>query len=422
MRIALDSPLKKRALIALFACIAGYCVVVTVQFVSEWLASRMRVASLRAAVKLDPGNADYRGRLGRYYELVARDSSSAIEQYQAAARLNPHDAHYWLNLASAYQVRGDIEDQSSAIEHAVQADPTSPAVAWEAANLYLVQRQTARALQEFHVVMDGDPYLPEAAMRMCWRIAPDVDLLLKDVIPARVDSYLTFLGLLISKEETSGTVKVWDALIGLHQPVGIQPVFNYIQYLLLHKSPDEASLAWREAASLLGLNAYLPSSNNLIVNGDFHLDVLNGAFDWRHQKRSAVSLSLDNSDFHAGHRSLALVFDGPGVEDAGISQVIAVRPNTAYEFSGYYKNGEMDGAGGLRFSLEDLYTAHSYVLSDDLKFSSVWKNVTAEFTTDSDTRVLVLRIKRLPPGSPLRGKLWIDDLHLIEKQPAEGPS
>jgi tetratricopeptide (TPR) repeat protein len=422
MRIALDSPLKRRAVIALFACVGVYLVAVTMAFAAEWLASRPQLTSLRAAVRLDPGNADYHRRLGRYYDVIALDPAPAMEQYQAAVRLNPHNARYWLDLASVYQVRDDIENQTHAMKRAVEVDPTSPKVAWEAANLYMSRDQTAAALHEFHVVMEGDPYLPETAMRMCWRMSPDVDLLLKEVIPARIDSYLAFLSLLMSKEQTPGTIKVWDALIGLHQPIEMQPVFNYIRYLLLHKAPDDASLAWREAASLLALNAYLPSSNNLIVNGDFHLDVLNGGFDWQHQKRGSVSLALDTTEFHAGHRSLSITFDGPGVADAGVYQVIAVQPNTADQFSAYYRNGDMEGAGGLHFSLEDLYTAHSYFLSDELKFGSVWKNVSADFTTDPDTKVLVLRIQRLPAGSPLRGKLWIDDFRLVAKQAAEGSS
>jgi hypothetical protein len=259
-------------------------------------------------------------------------------------------------------------------------------------------------------------------MRLCWRVSPDADVLLREVIPARSDSYLAFLGFLMSKEkETQGvdaTVKVWDALVRLHQPIDVQPVFEYIRYLLLQKEVDEAILVWREAASLLGLNAYLPSSNNLIVNGDFHLDVLNGGFDWQYRKQSSVSLTLDNSDLHAGNRSLAIVFDGPGVEEAGIYQVVAVQPNTKYEFSGYYKNGEMEGAGGLHFALQDLYAGNTYFLSDELKYGSSWRNVSGEFTT-ADTRVLVLRVLRIPAGGAIRGKLWIGDFRLAEKRAFE---
>jgi len=420
MRTILDSILKKRALLVAYACIFAYLLVVSMQFLAHQLSSHLTRGGLQAALKLDRGNAEYYSRLARYYDLIRNDNSSAIVQDEKAGQLNPHDARFWLDLAALYAVNGDSESQMRAIEHAVQVDPTSPKVAWEAANLYVARGQTEAALRQFHVVMEGDPYLPETAMRTCWRIAPDVDLLLKDVIPARVSSYLSFLGLLMSKEDTAGTLKVWDALIALHQPIEVQPLFTYIRYLLLHKSPDEAALAWREAASLLGLNAYLPSSNNLIVNGDFHLDVLNGGFDWQHQKRASVSLSLDTSEFHGGHRSLAITFDGPGIVDAGVYQVVTVKPNTTYQFSGHYRNGEMEGAGGLHFSIEDLYSSRSYFLSDELKFASVWKNVSAEFSTGPETKVVVLRVQRLPAGSPLRGKIWIDDFRLVEKPVTEG--
>ena len=131
---------------------------------------------------------------------------------------------------------------------------------------------------------------------------------------------------------------------------------NYIQYLFDHKDVDEARLAWQQAAPRFGLSAYLPTNNNLIVNGDFNLDVLNGGFDWQYEKQPSVALTLDPSDFHSGHRSLLITFDGPGVNDAGIRQFIAVQPKTEYEFSAYYKNGEIQGAGGPHLTIQDAFT------------------------------------------------------------------
>lgn len=403
---------------------AAYLVLVTTQFLAEWLGSRPQLGSLRAATRLDPGNADYHYRLGRYYDLVARDPAASMEQYQTAVRINPHSARYWLELADAYQIVGDAESQAHAIERAVQADPTTPDVAWEAANLYLVQGLTDKALREFHVVMEGAPYMAGLATQLCWRVSPDVDVLLRDVIPADAGSYIYFLGFVMGKEKenTDSSAKVWDAIVRLHQPIEVQSSFEYIRYLLLHKEPEEASRVWRQVASLLGLNAYLPSSNNLIVNGDFHLDVLNGGFDWQYRKQPNVALTLDTSVFHAGHRSLAIVFEGPGVQEAGIYQVIAVQPSTTYDFSAYYQNGEIEGAGGPRFALQDLYSQNTFFVSDELKFGSSWRNVSGEFTTAPDTKALVLRVIRVPSGAAIRGKIWIDDFHLTEKQPGEAPS
>ena len=423
MATAQDLPPGKRALICgLLLLMVVYILVVTTQFAAEWLGSRSQLASLRAASKLDPFNALYHYRLARYYDLVVRDPSAAIAESNAAVQLNPHSAHYWLELANSYQMLGNEDLQTHAIERAIQADPTTPDVAWEAANLYLVQGQIDKAFHEFHVVLDGSGNMIGLVLNHCWRVRPDPDVLLREVLPAGSGYYFAFLDLLMSKQNTEATAKVWDAIIGLHQPIDLQHVFEYIRYLLLHKEPEEAKVVWREAASPLRLNAYLPSSNNLIVNGDFSLDVLNGGFDWQYRKQSSVALTLDTSDFHGGHRSLAITFDGPGIDEAGIYQLVSVRPNTTYQFSGYYKNGEIEGAGAPRFALQDLYSSKAFFMSDELKYGSAWRNVNGEFTTDGDTQILVLRVARVPAGMAIRGKLWIDDFRLIEKPADEGHS
>jgi hypothetical protein len=93
-----------------------------------------------------------------------------------------------------------------------------------------------------------------------------------------------------------------------------------------------------------------------------------------------------------------------------------VRPNQRYEFSGYYKNAEIEGAGGAHFTIQDAYNRDVIYDSDDLKEAGYWKSATGEFTTGPDTKLVVLLVRRLPEGSPIRGKLWIDDFHLTAKR------
>jgi hypothetical protein len=417
MEVPLSSAWRKRLVIGggIAFCLV-YVLLAGRLFVASLYGERAELASLQHAARLDPGNADYRNHLGRYYSLVARDPGAAIEPYRAALQLNSHSARYWFDLASAYQVLGDTSNQSWALEHAIQADPTTPDVAWEAANFYLVQGDDQKALREFHVVLENEPDLAGPAIQFCWRINPDVDSLLRDVVPARPEAYLAFLNLLMTKQETAATAKVWAALMATQQTFEQRNVYEYIQYLFDHKDVEQASLVWQQAASRFGLSGYLPTARNLIVNGDFGLDVLNGGFDWRYEKQQSVTLTLDPSDFHGGHRSLLISFDGPGVVDAGIRQFVAVQPNTHYEFSAYYKNGELEGAGGPHLTLEDVFTHAVLYDSDELKEAGFWKSATGEFTTGADCSLLVLHVRRLPVGSPIRGKLWIDDFHLAAKR------
>jgi Carbohydrate binding domain len=410
------TPARKRLITGVALVLAGiYTLLATRQVVVSWLGDRVELKSLQHAASLDPSNADFRNHLGRYYDLVVRDPATAIGYYRSAVQLNPHSARYWFDLASAYQILGDTPNQTQALEHAIDADSMTPDVAWEAANLYLVQGQNDKALREFRVVMANDSSLAGTSIQFCWRIEPDVDVLLRDVVPRDANAYVAFLELLESKQETAATFKVWDALIQSGQTFESRRVYDYFRYLIKHKEVDQATKVWQQSVSRFGLASYQPTVGNLVVNPTFSLDVLNGGFDWQYEKQSGVSLTYDDRDFHAGRRSMLVTFDGPGISDAGFYQLIPVQPGTSYDFTAYYKNGELEGAGGPHFTIQDMYSQQVYYDSDELKDGSFWKSVDGEFTTSSDCKLVVLHVRRLPAGSPIRGKLWIDDFHLSRK-------
>ncbi|HME35374.1 MAG TPA: carbohydrate binding domain-containing protein [Candidatus Sulfotelmatobacter sp.] len=412
----MNSPARRRLVATIAVSLAVvYVGLAASRFAASWLGGRVELTSLKRAAWLDPGNADYRNHLGRFYDLVNRDPATAVGPYREAVALNPHSARLWFDLSGAYQVLGDTANQTAALESAIHADSMTPDVAWEAANLYLVQGENEKAMREFRVVLANDPSLADAAIQFCWRVEPDVDVLLRDVVPPRNDAYVAFLTLLETKEETARTAKVWSALMQTHQPFERRQADQYFRYLIQHKDVDQAVLVWQQTAARFGLTSYLPSPGNLIVNGSFSLNVLNAGFDWQHQGQSGVKLELDPTDSHAGRQSLTITFDGPGINDAGIYQFVAVQPNTAYQFSAYYKNVEMEGAGGPHFTIQDMYTQAIYYESDELTNAGFWKSAEGDFTTGPDCKLVVLHVRRLPAGSPIRGKLWIDDFHLTRK-------
>src|SRR5271166_3401335 len=389
-----------------------YLVLAGKEFAASVYAARPELPKLERAVRLSPGNADYRHRLGRYFEFVVGDPTSAIESFRAAVALNPHDARYWFDLAAAYQVTGDLPGQRAALDRALQAEPTAPDVAWEAANFFLIDGDIDRALREFHVVIENDNALADAALAACWRARPDTDALLRDVVPARTDSLISFLSLLTSKKETDGAIKTWDRLSQLHEKFANRYLFEYVRYLIGVRRPDAAMSAWEQSADVLGLSAYLPTDDNLVVNGDFSLDILNGGFDWTYVDRTGVRPLLDPSDFHQGHRSLSLTFEGPGIADAGIQQLIPVHGATTYDFSAYYKSADFQGAGGPEIVLRDAYTGAPLFASNPLNDADFWKEVHSKVTTPNSTTLLLLAIERFPAGSPIRGKLWLGDFEL----------
>jgi tetratricopeptide (TPR) repeat protein len=405
------------AVVVLFACI--YVFLIGKQFAASVFAARPELHKLQLAVRLAPGNADYRHALGRYFAYVGGDPQSAIENFRAAVALNPHDAHYWFDLAGAYQVTGNTQGQRTALERALQAEPTAPDVAWEAANFFIVDGDIDRALRELHVVIENDLELVYPAFNASWHVRPDADALLRDAIPGNADSLIAFLNFMMGKQETDGAIKTWDHLTQLHEKFPNRYLFDFVHYLIAAHRPEAALSAWEQAVNTLGLSAYQASDDNLVVNGDFSLDVLNGGFDWIYEGRTGVRPELDPSDFHQGHRSLSLTFEGPGISDAGISQLIPVQGATTYDFSVYYKSAEFEGAGGPQVVLRDAYSGAPLYASANLTDADFWKEVHSKVTTPESTTLLRLAIERFPAGAAIRGKLLLDDFELYPDDSAD---
>ncbi|MFY9906597.1 MAG: hypothetical protein WBX02_02775 [Terriglobales bacterium] len=406
--------------VVLVVCL--YLILTGTEFAASVFAGSEELPGLQRAVRLTPGNADYRHRLGRYFAFVAGDPQSAIDSLRSAVALNPHDASYWFDLASQYQVTGDLAGQRTALDQALRAEPTAPDVAWEAANFFLIDGDIDRALREFHIVIENDNDLADAALRASWRVRPDADAMLQEVVPARTDSLIAFLYLLMDKRETEGAIKTWSRIAQLHERFSNQHLFQYVNYLIGARRPDAAMSAWEQTADAFGLSAYTPTDDNMVVNGDFSLDILNGGFDWTYVNRTGVKPLLDPSDFREGHRSLSLTFEGPGINDAGIQQLIPVHGATTYDFSAYYKSADFEGAGGPQIVLRDAYTGAPLFASDPLNDADFWKEVHSKVTTPSSTTLLVLAIERFPAGSPIRGKLWLDDFELAPEAASESSS
>jgi len=384
-------------------------------FWASHLAAIPNQSALQRAIQLEPSNAEYHDRMGQYLTRNAANPEMAISQYKAATNLNPYVARYWLDLAGAYLVAGRTSEQGQSLEHALEADPTTPRVAWEAGIFFLSAGDRDRALHNFRVVLSNDSVRAPQALELCWRATADAKVVLDQALPKRSDLYLAFLKLLIGKKETSGATEVWNRLIALKQPFAIRSALPYFRFLLEQREVAAAELGWQQLATLNpDLSPYLASASNRVVNGGFEEKVLDGGFDWTYLPRAHVDVAIDTSEFHSGTRSLSITFDGQNPGDAGIYQLIPAKPNTQYQFSAAYRTEDLLTASGPRLSISDAYSGISYVLSDDVMGSTPWRVQQLQFRTGPNTSLLLFRVVRQPAGPLIRGKLWIDDLQLVE--------
>jgi hypothetical protein len=392
-----------------------YIAAVSRHYIASRLDSNEDPKSLVRAAELEPGNAEPRWKLGRYSLFVAQDPSTAVSNLEIAVALNAHLARYWLDLAAGYQLTSDTQRQRTALDRALEAEPTAPDVAWEAANFYLVQNDLERALPLFRVVMANDPKQTSSALKLCWHATQNVNTMLTKAVPAEPAAYFAFLNLLTVTGETAPAEAVWRGLTSLGGQFTLSDAYPFFDYLLQKHETETAVQVWEE---LVKRNTNLQSNSrtgNLIFDGGLEKDFLNGGFDWRYSVKDPVQLSVDTSEFHGGNRALRMIFHGPAVSDAGIFEYVPVHPNTDYHFSVYTKAEDIESASGPRVTVLDAYSGESYVLTDDSLGTTGWREQSADFRTRPETSLLVVTARRVPGNVLIKGKFWIDDVSLVKR-------
>jgi len=366
--------------------------------------------NLNAAMRLEPSNAEFRYRIGRY-SLLAQDLPSAIADFKAAIALNPYDARYWLDLASADLASDDRPGTQQALARALEVDPTTPEVVWQTANYELVQGNTEMALRRFHDLVEHDSDALLEVMNVCWRGTRDPELIAEKVLPTTADAHFAFIRFLWNKHEPQAADRVWSHLIALKQPFPVQLAFPYLDYLIGRGEFSRTAEAWAQlAAANPELRPYVPAGGQ-IVNGGFELDPLNGGLDWRYSPKGGVSVIIDINRAHSGKRSLAITFTG-APEDAGVFQFVPVRGDTHYQFTGYMMAEDLETVSPPRFSLLGLRGNQSYVLTEGVTDTTGWQKFEGEFTTGPEDDLLLLRVVRTPSQRLIRGKVWVDDVQL----------
>jgi cytochrome c-type biogenesis protein CcmH/NrfG len=164
MKISLANRRYRSALLAVSVLIAA---LVIFQAVQLWLANRwinseiIPLVERGAALVPSDGSAwDNLGHL-RQWSLKNPDLPGAIAAYRRALRENPLAAHYWMDLASAYEASGDDSGAADAFIHAQAVYPDSAEVAFYYGNFLLRQQEYSPASRNC-----GAPY---EVIRLCCR-------------------------------------------------------------------------------------------------------------------------------------------------------------------------------------------------------------------------------------------------------------
>jgi tetratricopeptide (TPR) repeat protein len=386
---------------------------------AHWAASSNPDAWFRAA-KLEPGNAEYWHRLGllEEWDFERGDPHQAILYLRRATETNPRSDMDWMDLASAYESVGKMAPAQEAFERAKTAYPASAEVAWRYGSFLVRRGGLSEAFAEIRRALATDPNLTFEALSECWKASADVPRILHEVLPAEARYYLTALDYFLAHHQADAALTVWNGLLALKQRFEMQRAVPLVDELISEGRFEEAQRAWQQALVATNWPQYQTGDSSLVFNGGFEGDLLNGGFDWRKDAISGAAFSLDSGVVHSGEHSLRIAFDGStNLDFAQFRQWVPVEPSRRYRFQAYVRTEAISTDSGIRFALYDVFhPAALQILTANLLGTHPWSVVETELTTNPETRLLAIVLRRIPSGkfdNKLRGTVWVDDVALV---------
>jgi tetratricopeptide (TPR) repeat protein len=427
MEIPLEDAGRRWIVLAVSLLIAA---VLVFQASEIWLADHRldseKIAVMERGAALVPGDASAWDRLGRSreWDFVNSDLPGAIEDYQKAVQVDPLSAHFWMDLASAYESSGDDTRARDAYLRAKSVYPASAEVAFHYGNYLLREQQYPEAYAEFRRAVRTDPTLLPLAISRTWRSSEDVNQLLDNVLPADADAYLQALDFFASIHEGQPALAVWQRLLSLGKSFPLARTFPFFEELIREDRADDARGAWREALAAAGLPHDPPANQNLIWNGNFAQEFANGGLDWRWAPLMGVEIGIDSEPGPNGSRAVRADFNGgSNLSLDQPAQYVPVEPGRSYRFHAFMRTEGITTESGLRFQIADPnHSGALNVQTENFMGSRPWTSVDADLTTGPATHFLLVRLFRDPSRlfeNKLEGTVWIADVSLA---PSSAPA
>jgi hypothetical protein len=388
--------------------------------IGAWYFRKHTPEGMQAAIHWDPGNPEYYDALGtlvHFYEDKG-DPREIVRLYETATRLSPDDAHYWADLGAAYEWAGQRGDALRAFRRAQELFPHSPEINWRLANFYIRGGQIPEGLSALREVLLGGSVPRRDVFALATSATRDTGAILDEMLPVSAAFYFDFLDFLTASSKIEDAEKVWARLLALNAPFELHQSFPYLDGLIQHRETGPLVEVWAALGKLFPAQIH-PSvpARNLVVNGSFEFEILNGGLDWRVAPVEGAVVSVESTEAQDGTRSLRIDFDATqNLDYWQVFQYVPVESETQYQFSGYMRTKGITTDSGPRFQIYDAYEPSKLFYStENLIGTTKWSAQQLKFKTGADTHLLVVRVGR--PASHkfdnrIAGTVWIDDVIL----------
>ncbi len=363
------------------------------------LGGRPSAQAVVRAIRLSPGDA----RL--YRRWAALDSNHRATALHAALALNPRDATSWIELGLAAEGRGEFWEAERCLLEAARVDRTLEP-RWALANYYFRRDELDhfwRWAREAAAMTSGD-LVP--LLRLCWRAAPEPELIVERVLGGQAGRLRQFLSFLLVQNHLEGAARVAERIVNLPGAELLPELLDCCDRLLGASRSELALPLWNALASrrLIGYPPLSAENGRLLTNGDFSAQPLGQGFDWRIGAVPGVTTARSERP-----RALRVSFSGRQPESCElVSQFVPLRPGVSYRLTANYRTVGIAPGSGLEWHLAG---ARSAALA-----SEEWKEEAVEFAAPPGGLARLALVYRRAPGTMrLEGTLWLRQVRLSQK-------
>lgn len=419
MEISLDGRLRRALLLTSIVVAAILIWQASILWLARHRLESGNLASMTRGIAMTPGDGAGWDRIGqlRQSDFANLNIPEAIVAYRKAVVADPHSPHYWLDLATAYDVGGDNARAKDAYAHAKAASPVSAEVAFSYGNFLMRNGNYPEAYNELRQAARSDPKLLPLAISRTWRALENVDQL-NQILPVTSGAYLQAVDFFASNHQMDPALAEWRHLMALVQSVSLAKTFPFLDELIGEDRADDARRVWGEARAAAGMPGEA-AGQSLIWDGDFKQDFANGGLGWRWSPVQGATIDFDSQPAPNGSRALRLDFTGGrNIDLEEPLQFVPVQPQTTYHFHAYIRTEDITTESGLRFSIVDPNHPNAVgVLTDNLTGTHAWNALDINVTTGAETHFLLVRLYRAPSrlfDNQLSGTVWIAGISLVQ--------
>jgi Tetratricopeptide repeat len=374
---------------------------------------------LESAVRLEPDNPTYWYLLAYYqqYNLEKPEAALAENSYRRAIALNQVATDAWLDLGTAYELEGKTTEAREAYLQAKKSYPTSADVSWRYGNFLLRQGDQSGAYSELRRAIEADPRRAEGAFSLAYRANPDLDEILRQLLPAKQSVYVDVIGLAARRGQLGVAKTVWERLLRLHPRLTMDDIDQLAYGLFLAGEFSEARRVWDQGVATMNLPPLLEPQGSVVWDPSFESGISNSTFSWHFQPMVQwVNVGLDKTEMHSGRQSLRLSFDGRHNPDVEAACTIAiVQPSTPYHFSGWIQTKEITTEYGIEFRLRSSED-NTVIKTREVHGSNPWTPVDQTWNSGPNIHRVQICITREPSDNPevrISGNAWVDDVNLV---------